>query len=114
MKKELITTLKKLDEVDFLELQHCICIAKRVKDMMKKHSLDLIYMAETLVVPYNEIINIIKGAYTFDLRMIVKIDCLYETLELAAAKKQIEPIISFPDFKYSEPTKKEEGIKNAD
>lgn len=50
--------------------------------------------------------ELLKGSYDFDICTISKIESLTETLEMEHSKKSIIPLVSFPDYEYT--NKKEE------
>ncbi|MES2382350.1 MAG: hypothetical protein V4538_14990 [Bacteroidota bacterium] len=103
MNTPLKEVLSSLNDVDFNELRSSLSIAENVRRMMKRHNLTINYLAQAFGMDVEVAFELIKGAYDFDLRIISKIESLNETLELEAAKKQIIPIINFPDYVYNTP-----------
>lgn len=104
MKQELRNVLNQLDDVDFREMQHAIQLAGLCRSCLREYNLSLELFAERLGYSVEQTKEIISGAFPFDLRSISKIDALRQALYAEANEKEIEPIIKFPDYKYSRPS----------
>ena len=101
MESHLKTALNALNEIDFRELEYCIQLASTVRSLIKNHNVSFEYVAESLKLSSEDLICLVKGSYEITLRTISMIHSLNETLELQRTKKNIVPIISFPDYKYT-------------
>lgn len=111
MKNNLKLAMRDLNDIDFRELSYAVKIAEKVRHMMKRFSLSAEYMAEALGIDKIELFFMLNGSHDFDLMMLSKIDSLNETLALEAAKKEIVPIINFPDYKYSATVEQSDAVK---
>ena len=102
MEQKVKDVVTNLDEIGFKELMWALSIANRVRQMMKRYNLTVEYLSESLCIEKEVCFEIMKGSYDFDIMTISKIEALSETLEMEFAKKNIIPLISFPDYKYTE------------
>lgn len=87
MNIELVTALRKCDEVDLVELQHAMKLAAWLKDIEIENSISSLEMAKKLTVSVDLYKNMRNGSYPFDLRTIAKIEAVADELKAKRVRK---------------------------
>lgn len=90
MNKQFLSLLTKLDEVEFLTLEHHFNIARMVRDTMSKNAIDEKTMADRLGVLPKRMKEVINGSYPIDLRIISKLQAFQQEIAHNHAKLKIE------------------------
>ena len=101
MNIELQNELIKMNEVDYIELFHCLSLAKRIRIMLRTYNKDIDWLRENLTISGGQAKEMINGASPFDLIMISNLDALELSLEMENTKTEHGEWLTFPDYIYS-------------
>ena len=104
MEKQFLKTLTNFKDYEFITLEHHLAMARMVRDIMSKNTIDSNVMAEKIGIPVKRIKEVINGSYPFDLCIISKIQAFNQELRIVRTKKESEmQDIQFSNYKYQYP-----------
>ena len=103
MNKVFLKQLAKLNDVDFVTLEHHLHIARQVRNLYNSNGISVSDICEHLEINPNRFNEVIIGAYPFDLMFLSKLQVLIEMMYCEKAKLQADiEGLQFPKYKYSE------------
>ena len=91
MENQLVQSLKKMSDVDFIILSHHVKMASWVRELMRTYNIKEIDMAEKLgVATKAQMKAVLNGAYPFDLKFLSTIQVVDIELHKQAAEKNLK------------------------
>ena len=104
MTKKLLSELTKLQDYEFVTLEHHFFVARKVRNLITKYGLDFITISTALGIGANRFKEVINGSYPVDLMLLSKLQVFEQDLETDAAMKQVEEDgIQFANYKNQYP-----------
>ena len=89
MENQLVQSLKRMSDLDYIVLTHHIKMADQVRSLMRTYNVKEMDMADKLGIPTKlQMKAVLNGAYPFDIKFLSKIQVVDVELHKQAAEKK--------------------------